>query len=265
MLRVAALSFVLRAGVKYTMTADTPALPSPHFRTIQARIDSILYARLKIAERDLFGRLQVLIFRTAGCLGKDQLYPVALVMFQLMRFMSLGASHLSNLVERFGASGKFHVSLIMVLEYILTCLAATTSADHMHHCQRLLLSVHLALFRTSTPLLLDFRLPESSPSPSSSSDSSSGTPPPPPSSSITKHQKTPKQQSRGEEIQHPERTAPNFNRALLGNDDELCRLAMKMRKVILDFRKKGLKKEMKGSIAWRPEVFELFRGVYDGL
>ena len=105
MLRVSALSFVLRAGVKYTIPSKTTTMPSPQFRTIQARIDSILYARLKLAERDLFARLQILIFRAAGCLGKDQIYPVALVMFQLMRFMSLGASHLSNIVERFGSSG----------------------------------------------------------------------------------------------------------------------------------------------------------------
>ena len=105
MLRAASLAFVLRAGVKYTMPENSATLPSPHFRTIQARIDSILYARLKVAERDLFSRLQIIIFRTAGCLGKDQIYPVALVMFQLMRMLSLGASHVSNIVERFGTNG----------------------------------------------------------------------------------------------------------------------------------------------------------------
>ena len=149
----------------------------------------------------------------------------------------------------------------------------------MHHCQRLLLSVHLALFRTSTPLLLDFRLPTSSPSPSSCSDSSSDTPAP--QDSRSKRQKTSKpepqvqtesqskaKKQKMEDILREgegERPAPNFNRALLNNDDELCTLAMKMRKVIIDFRKKGLKKEMKGSIVWRPEVWELFRRVYDGL
>lgn len=112
MLRAASLAFVLRAGVKCSIVSSKgKSHQSPlQFRTVQARIDSIIYARLKLAERDLFGRLQLLIFRTAGCLGKDQLYPVALVMWQLMRMLSLGASHLSNIAERFHGSGKSTIS-----------------------------------------------------------------------------------------------------------------------------------------------------------
>ena len=107
MLRVASLAFVLRAGVKFTTTTTQP---SPRFRTIQARIDTILYERLKIAERDLFQRLQVLIFRTAGCLNRDQVYPVALAMWQLMRILSIAASHLSNIVERFQSKGTYLIN-----------------------------------------------------------------------------------------------------------------------------------------------------------
>lgn len=104
MLRVASLAFILRAGVKVTPSASNQ--PPPRFRTVQARIDTILYDRLRIAERDLFDKLQALIFRTAGCLNRDQIYPVALVMFQLIRIVSIGASHMSNIVERFQSKGK---------------------------------------------------------------------------------------------------------------------------------------------------------------
>jgi hypothetical protein len=108
MIRVTSISFVLRAGVKYTLANKASLAPSDSYRTVQARVDSILYSRLKLAERDLFRRLQALIFRTAGCLNKDQQYPVALVMWQLMRMMSIGASHLSNIVDRFGNNGTLH-------------------------------------------------------------------------------------------------------------------------------------------------------------
>ncbi len=51
---------------------------------------------------------------------------------------------------------------------------------------------------------------------------------------------------------------------MLGGDAELIELAMKMRKVVLDFRDKGVR-DMKGSIAYRKEHFDLFRKVYNGL
>lgn len=46
MVRVAALAFVLRAGIKCS-----PSQLSSRFRTIQAKIDTILYQRLIIAEK----------------------------------------------------------------------------------------------------------------------------------------------------------------------------------------------------------------------
>lgn len=104
MLRAAALAFILRAGVKYHPSSTSPE-PNLRYRTVQARIDSIIYDRLKLAERDLFQRLQTLIFRTAGCLNKSQVYPVALVMWQLMRFLGISASHLGNIVQRFKSKG----------------------------------------------------------------------------------------------------------------------------------------------------------------
>src|SRR6266536_3904597 len=102
MLRVAALAFILRAGVKYTLASNKP---TSRFRTIQARVDTILYLRLQLAEKDLFQMLQHLIFRSAGYLAREQLYPVALVMWQLMRMLCIGASHLSNIMQRFQSKG----------------------------------------------------------------------------------------------------------------------------------------------------------------
>ena len=119
MIRAASLAFVLRAGVKYHQPTPTSPTPNLRYRTLQARIDSILYDRLKLAERDLFQRLQALIFRTAGNLSKDQVYPVALVMWQLMRFLGISASHLGNIVQRFGAKGTFSYSLAHSLVFSL--------------------------------------------------------------------------------------------------------------------------------------------------
>lgn len=76
---------------------------------------------------------------------------------------------------------------------------------------RLLLSTHMALFRSSNPLLLEMD---------------------------DKH-----------------------NRDLVGGDDELIDLCLKMRKVVLTFREKGFP-EMKGSIAYKKEYFDMFRKVY---
>lgn len=77
-----------------------------------------------------------------------------------------------------------------------------------------MLSTHLALFRSSNPLLLDFN--------------------------------------------------DKLHQDLLGNDPELIKLAIKMRKVVVSFREKGFT-DMKGSMAYRKEYFDLFRRVYDGL
>jgi hypothetical protein len=55
-----------------------------------------------------------------------------------------------------------------------------------------------------------------------------------------------------------------FNQDLLGGDKGLIKLAMLMRKVVLNFRQKGFP-DLKGSIVWRKEYFEMFRRVYDGL
>ncbi|RDW61327.1 hypothetical protein BP5796_11219 [Coleophoma crateriformis] len=190
MLRLASLAFVLRAGVKYS-SSDTS---TSRFRTVQAKIDTILFQRLRLAERDLCQMLQKTIFRTAGSLTREQIYPVALVLWQLLRILSISASHLSNLVERFNST-------------------ESSAADYQLTCLKLVVSTHLALFRSSNPLLLDM--------------------------------------------------TDNFNRDLLQNDEELIGLAMEMRKVVLKFRDKGFP-DMKGSIAYRKEVFDMFRKVYGG-
>ncbi|TVY89062.1 hypothetical protein LAWI1_G006226, partial [Lachnellula willkommii] len=190
MVRVASLAFVLRAGVK----CSEPELSS-RFRTIQAKIDTILYERLIMAKNELFQKLQHLIFRTAGSLNRESIYPVALVLWQLLRIFCISSSHLSNIAQ------KFHSK-------------ANGQADYQVINLRLVLSTHMALFRSSSPLLLD--LTEKS------------------------------------------------NQDLLGSDAELIRLAGEMRKVVLTFRDKGFP-EMKGSIAYRKEYFDMFRKIYDGM
>lgn len=191
MLRVASLAFILRAGVKCTPST----FKSSSYRTIQASIDTILYERLKLAERDLFQMLQRLVFRSSGYLNREQVYPVALVLWQLLRILCIGASHLSNLVQRFRTK-------------------ASVQADYQFHALKLVLSTHLALFRSSNPLLLDFN--------------------------------------------------DKLHQDLLGHDQKLIKLAVKMRNVVVGFREKGFT-DMKGSIAYKKGYFDLFRRVYDGL
>jgi hypothetical protein len=91
---------------------------------------------------------------------------------------------------------------------------ASEQVDYQFIVLKLVLSTHLALFRSSNPLLLDFN--------------------------------------------------DKLNQDLLNSDQELLKLAMKMRKVVLSFREKGFT-DMKGSIAFRKEYFDMFRRVYDGL
>ena len=123
MLRVASLAFILRAGVKYTTNisslssspSKTQTQPDPRYRTIQAKVDTILYHRLKLAEKDLFQKLQRLIFRSAGCLAREQIYPVALVLWQLLRFLCISTSHLSNIAQRFQSIGTYPTFLRLLL------------------------------------------------------------------------------------------------------------------------------------------------------
>ncbi|KAE8442719.1 hypothetical protein EG329_002910 [Mollisiaceae sp. DMI_Dod_QoI] len=192
MLRAASIAFILRAGVKHTSSSDKS---NSRYRTIQASIDTILYQRLKLAERDLYKMLQRIVFRSLGYVAREQIYPVALVFWQLLRMLCLSSSHLSNISRRFQSIPSEHASF-------------------QYHALKLVVSTHFAIFRSSNPLLLDFN-------------------------------------KRG-------------NQDLLGGDAELIELAMKMRKVVLDFRDKGVR-DMKGSIAYRKEHFDLFRKVYNGL
>ncbi|KAH7333225.1 hypothetical protein BKA65DRAFT_596811 [Rhexocercosporidium sp. MPI-PUGE-AT-0058] len=204
MLRVASLAFILRAGVKCT-TSPSQSQPQrqpkaqSRFRTTEATIDTILYQRLQLAVKDLFSMLQCLVFRKAGFLTREQAYPVALVFWQLLRILCLGASHLSNIVQRFNSKAR-------------------TQSDAQYHSLKLVLSTHLALFRSSNPLLLGFSAENSD----------------------------------------------KANHDLLANDKHLLALATQMRDVVMAFRERGCP-EMKGSLAFRKEYFDLFRGVYEGL
>jgi hypothetical protein len=209
MLRVASLAFVLRAGVKCSRSD----INFQEFRTVQATVDTILYERLQMAEKELFQMLQRLIFRTAGCLTRGQIFPVALVLWQLMRFLTVSSSHLSNIAQKFRPQGMLFPSPLPLNLYT-NVYEAHSQADYQFIGLRLLLSTHMALFRSSNPLLLDMN--------------------------------------------------DKSNRDLIGDDHELAELSAKMRNVVLNFREKGAP-EMKGSITYRKENFELFRKVYKGL
>ncbi len=223
LLRVASLAFVLRAGVNCTNSGPQD---TARFRTVQATVDTILYQRLQMAEKALFTMLQRLVFRSAGYLSREQIYPVALVFWQLLRILCIGASHLSNIVQRFKSKGIAHYlpspfsSSVLLASKSFFRLTnnnlniAFGQADYQYLALKLVLSTHLALFRSSNPLLLDFN--------------------------------------------------DKFNQDLLGGDKHLITLAMKMREVVISFREKGFA-ELRGSIAYRKEFFDLFRNVYDGL
>ncbi|PVH75231.1 hypothetical protein DL98DRAFT_658260 [Cadophora sp. DSE1049] len=256
MLRVASLSFILRAGVKCTPSPSPGSNPSSstpsqsQFRTTEATIDTILYQRLQLACRDLFTMLQRLVFRKAGFLTREQVYPVALVFWQILRILCLGASHLSNIVMRFNEKAR-------------------SQSDFLTHTLKLLLSTHLALFRSSNPLLFPFSpptttsFPTNTPSPSKpSSKSSSKSSSSPPALKIS----TPASPSTASPKSNDSsgNQEDTNNNDLLGNDSHLLNLATKMRDTVLVFREKGCP-EMKGSMAFKKEYLDLFRSVYIGL
>lgn len=217
MLRAASIAFVLRAGVNCTASSDKFKSQYP---TIQASIDTILYQRLKLAEKDLYRMLQRIVFRSLGYITREQIYPVALVFWQLLRMLCLTSSHLSNISQRFKSIRKLPALTARPVHIFFppgndtNKHQASEHASLQYHALKLVLSTHFALFRSSNPLLLDFN--------------------------------------------------DKPNQDLLGGDEELIDLAMKMRKVVLNFREKGVR-DMKGSIAYRKEHFDLFRKVYDGL
>ncbi|KAK0112387.1 hypothetical protein ONS96_001630 [Cadophora gregata f. sp. sojae] len=264
MLRVASLAFILRAGVKCTPTpspnsnaSDPPS--HAYFRTTEATVDTILYQRLQLACKDLFTMLQRLVFRKAGFLTREQIYPVALVFWQILRILCLGASHLSNIVMRFNEKAR-------------------GQSDFLTHTLKLLLSTHLALFRSSNPLLLSFTAPSpSSRCPSTKSfkaasksssklsskqcQKSSSKPTPSPTSVTTPDSTAASPRTKESESKDTEHKNSND---LLGNDPHLLDLANKMRDTVLTFREKGCP-EMKGSMAFKKEYLDLFRSVYVGL
>jgi hypothetical protein len=191
LLRGTALAYVLRAGVKCS--------PDAAFQVVQAKIDTILYQRLRAAEVAQFATLQKVVWVSAGRLKQQQLYPVAYVIWQTMRSICLRASHLANLQNRFKASGNS---------------AFTKEVDHLGHCFNLLLATHTALFRSNSPILLDFTLAN--------------------------------------------------NQALLGNDEELIKEAMNLRKVILNFQEYSLSRPFRSSNWYRDNMYRRFRSILHG-
>lgn len=146
MVRVASIAFVLRAGVKCSET-------SSRFRTIQARIDTILYERLKLALKELFQMLQRLIFRTAGCLNRESIYPVALVLWQLLRILCISSSHLSNIAQKFHSKSMslLHLSLVSKSANISARNSAWTSGLPIHQPAARTLNSYGALSLQQSP------------------------------------------------------------------------------------------------------------------
>jgi hypothetical protein len=95
---------------------------------------------------------------------------------------------------------------------LLTSRTAAAPAEYQTYGLKLVLSTHLALFRSNNPLLLD--------------------------------------------------VSDRLNQDLLGSDKHLIGLGGKMREVIMKMKEKGFP-DMKGSITFRKENFDLFRKVYD--
>jgi len=86
-LRVSSLNYILRTGIRVLSPANNS------HRTIQARIDTIVFSRLRTAEIDLNKRLQTVIWKSYGRLTRQQLFPVAYVLWQFLRLTCQRASH----------------------------------------------------------------------------------------------------------------------------------------------------------------------------
>lgn len=154
MLRVAAMSFILRAGVVCTES---------EFRTVQARIDTVLYRRLSAAESKLFAALHKAVWVSAGRLKREQIYPVAYVIWQTMRLTCQRASHLQNLTTRSKCMFRFSLHSPWVRNADRwqgnKSPAYTKDVERLGHCFNLLLSTHTALFRQNSPMIFDYTDP----------------------------------------------------------------------------------------------------------
>lgn len=113
---------------------------APHYFVLRAQLETKLFNFLYNAESLVYQELQRLVFKTSGQLPKDALVPVALVLWLLTRLQSLKASHLINLKKMKESSSP---------------QTTASSASHQKHSLNLI-SVFIALFRSSFPLLMDF-------------------------------------------------------------------------------------------------------------
>jgi hypothetical protein len=89
-----------------------------------------------------------------------------------------------------------------------------TNVDKLSHCFNLLLSTHTALFRSHSPIIMDFTDPA--------------------------------------------------NQDVLGADQEMMDEAMKLRKIILDFREHSLSRPFKSSNWYKDTTYGRFRKVLNG-
>ncbi|RDW83523.1 hypothetical protein BP5796_05014 [Coleophoma crateriformis] len=137
-MRMLTLNYILRTGVTYCSGKCTDS-----YRAVEARIDTVVYQRIKQAESEFNQLLESMVWKSYGRLTRQQSFPVAYVLWQYLRLMCLRVSHIKNLITVYKYKG---------LDY--GPISRTT--NEMNHMYNLLLSIHTALFRSSSPLLMDF-------------------------------------------------------------------------------------------------------------
>ncbi|RDW70956.1 hypothetical protein BP6252_07519 [Coleophoma cylindrospora] len=137
-MRMLTLNYILRTGVTYCSGKCTDT-----YRAVEARIDTVVYQRIKKAESEFNQLLESMVWKSYGRLTREQSFPVAYVLWQYLRLMCLRVSHIKNLITVYKYKG---------LDY--GPISRTT--NEMTHMYNLLLSIHTALFRSSSPLLMDF-------------------------------------------------------------------------------------------------------------
>jgi hypothetical protein len=94
MMKVVVLNYVLNHRIKVTPDDSSPV---EAWGVLRAQIDTKLFQCLYRAEKLVYQLLNKLIFRSAGHLTRDAVFPVSLTMWMLIRIQGARASFLSNM------------------------------------------------------------------------------------------------------------------------------------------------------------------------
>ncbi|KAH8590518.1 hypothetical protein B0O99DRAFT_691527 [Bisporella sp. PMI_857] len=136
-LQVMALDYILRAGMRCYLSAihDDTTLA-----TAEATIETLLYRSICAAETKLIKQLSTLIWTAYGRIEDRMQIPVSFALWQVLQLKCFRVCHLTNLVE-----GPQDYSVVRNRE-----------AEHLTQNFNLMLSLHVALYRSSCPLLSNF-------------------------------------------------------------------------------------------------------------